>query len=604
MSMSSSCYFSGDSRSVGITKTDREGKAQEKLLLTNVHATASHGQVTAVVGPSGAGKSTFLDAIAGRINPKSLEGRILVNGKEIRGSFKRLSGYVQQDDSLFKMLTVRETLMFSARLRLPSSMSRAEKEQRVETLIQELGLAHCADTVIGNHEIHGVSGGERRRASIGVDLVHDPPVLFLDEPTSGLDSSAALGVAQTLRHLAEARGRTIVLTVHQPSFAIIALVHRFVVLARGCVVFHGAYLAMLEFFRSYGRAIPERVNVLEYALDLIEEEQEGPAGLAPLVAFHEDWATMQQRGGGEGTSGIGSKQLPSSLGSGQVADPEFATSFFSEVLVLSDRNFKNIFRTKELFGARIILMLVTGATMGSLFFNVGLDYKGLEERQSFFAFTLALFVFTATEGLPVFLDERQVFIRETSRGAYRASSYVVANALVFLPFLLLLALLFSGITYYLVGLVDAQPAAFFVFVATMFLCLAVANSFVVFCSSVVPNFITGNTVITATNAYFFLFSGFFIPRESIPKYWQWMHYLSTFKYPIEILEYNEYSRIHSCWSKEADGSCSITSDDVLRDLSAGKVHLWANFGVYTFFYIIYRVFFYIALLRQSKAVRK
>eukprot|EP00850_Spirogloea_muscicola_P005525 SM000025S08420 [mRNA] locus=s25:636056:639886:- [translate_table: standard] len=606
--------------------------ASEKTLLAGVSARALHGRILAVVGPSGAGKSTFLDAVAGRIDPRSLQGSILVNGKEVDSGFKRQSGYVMQDDALFPMLSVRETLLFSARLRLPASMTAAEKRERVDMLIDELGLRGCADTKIGNEEVRGVSGGERRRVSIGVDLIHDPAVLFLDEPTSGLDSTSALNVVQNLHNIAEQRKRTVILTIHQPSFRILELIHSYLVLARGHSIYHGSLADLPGHFREYGRAVPEHVNVLEYALDLIEEQQDGPEGLQPLVDFH------------RGKDALKSLSLSSSSMGVLAERPEYASGFLGETAVLADRNFKNIFRTKELFGARIGLMVraphkprilqqrnldsgaahslrgrsqetaavtavarmqvATGLTMGSLFFDAKYSPKGVQQRESFFAFTLALLLFTSTEALPIFLQERQIFIRETSRGAYRTSSYVIANAVVFLPFLFMLALIFSCVSYFMVGLAY-NAAAFFIFVLVLFLVLAVANSFVIFFGALVPNFITGNTIITALTAYFFLFSGFFIPRKSIPKYWIWLHYLSTFKYPLESLEHNEFHRLGDvCWGWNAQNQCTQTSGDVLRAVSAGKVHQWLNLLIMVLFFVAYRVFFYVALLYQSASVRK
>jgi ABC-type multidrug transport system ATPase subunit len=138
---------------VSVSTGSKEKGTTEKTLLNNVNAEAYHGQILAIVGPSGSGKTTFLDALAGRVASKSLEGEIFVNGELIDDSFKRISGYVMQDDALFPMLTVRETLLYSARLRLPSSMPVAEKKIRVENMIKQLGLVQCADTKVGNDTV-------------------------------------------------------------------------------------------------------------------------------------------------------------------------------------------------------------------------------------------------------------------------------------------------------------------------------------------------------------------------------------------------------------------------------------------------------------------
>eukprot|EP00245_Coleochaete_scutata_P004280 TRINITY_DN16642_c0_g1_i1.p1 TRINITY_DN16642_c0_g1~~TRINITY_DN16642_c0_g1_i1.p1 ORF type:complete len:645 (+),score=134.10 TRINITY_DN16642_c0_g1_i1:25-1935(+) len=575
-----------------------KSKSEEKILLNAVNAKARHGEILAVMGPSGAGKSTFLDAIAGKIDFNSLEGQILVNGKEMDSQFRRLSGYVMQDDQLFPLLTVKETLMFSARLRLPQSMSHAEKAQRVESLVEELGLKNCTDTVIGDDEVRGVSGGERRRVSIGVDLIHNPPVLFLDEPTSGLDSTSALNVIQNLHDIAKNKQRTIVLTIHQPSFRILELLDNLLILALGNVVYHGSYDSLAPHFTEYGSPPPEHVNTLEFALDLIEEQQKSDKGLQPLIEF------MLSKKKGKLGQVSGLRMADSAMGQ-HTMPVEFATSFFSEFVVLTDRNFKNVFRTKELFGARIGLFVLTGLVMGSLFFNAEMSPKGVQKRQSYFAFILALVFFTSTEALPIFLKERQIFIRETSRGAYRTSSYVVSNTVVFLPFFFILSLVSGVAAYFLVNLVR-QADAFFFFCFVVFLCLVLSNSYVIFLSAFVPNFITGNTIITATTAFFFLFSGFFIPRENIPDYWIWFHYISSFKYPLELLQWNEFTKLpkDSCFARNANNVCTMTPQTVLVNSSAGKVHAWANVLIMLLFTFAYRVLLYVALRVQSKSVRK
>jgi ABC-type multidrug transport system permease subunit len=157
------------------------------------------------------------------------------------------------------------------------------------------------------------------------------------------------------------------------------------------------------------------------------------------------------------------------------------------------------------------LQFVVAVTVGSLFLRVKVSEKGAKQRTSFIAFILALLIFTSTEAIGVFLEERQIYIRETSRGAYRAASYVLSGALVAVPFLLMLAIIFTCSGYFIVGLV-ADPGAFFIFILCTWLTLMAANSYVMFISSLVPNFTVGNSLCSASLAYFFLFSGFFIQR--------------------------------------------------------------------------------------------
>ncbi|CAM9491146.1 unnamed protein product, partial [Phaeothamnion confervicola] len=188
------------------------------------------------MGASGAGKSTMLDILAARIPPVLYEGSYLCNGSPIDASFKRMSGYVMQDDALFPLLTVRETLRYAALLRIPN-MSQTNKWQIVEDTITSLKLTNAADTIVGDHRTRGVSGGERRRVSIGVDIVHQPAVIFLDEPTSGLDSTTALQIVETLRDICK-RDRTVAMTIHQPSMRVFTTFDRVMFMSRGFLVYN------------------------------------------------------------------------------------------------------------------------------------------------------------------------------------------------------------------------------------------------------------------------------------------------------------------------------------------------------------------------------
>ncbi|XP_050377734.1 ABC transporter G family member STR-like [Argentina anserina] len=261
---------------------------KEAFLLNDISGQAIRGEVMAIMGPSGAGKSTFLDALAGRIAQGSLEGTVRVDGRTVTTSYmKMVSSYVMQDDQLFPMLTVFETFMFAAEVRLPPSLSKYEKRKRVYELLDQLGLQTATHTYIGDEGRRGVSGGERRRVSIGIDIIHKPSLLFLDEPTSGLDSTSAYSVVEKVKEIA--RGGSIVLmTIHQPSYRIQNLLDRMTILARGKLIYSGSPHGLSAHLSGFGRPVPDGENNLEYLLDVIREYDESHVGLEPLVVYLRD----------------------------------------------------------------------------------------------------------------------------------------------------------------------------------------------------------------------------------------------------------------------------------------------------------------------------
>lgn len=266
--------------------------AERRVILDGVSGEARSGEILALMGASGSGKSTLIDSLAGRIDRRSLAGDISLNGEPMDSRlWSAAAAYVMQDDRLFPMLTVEETLSYAAEFRLPRNA--AVKKDRVRALIDQLGLRSAAGTIIGDETRRGVSGGERRRVSIGVGVIHDPVLLFLDEPTSGLDSTSAFAVVKVLRRIALG-GSVVVLSVHQPSHRILELVDRMIFLSEGKPAFRGSPAELPNFFADFGRPVPKNMNGVEFGLDLVSELESSAAGTDALVEFNRSWQTTRE----------------------------------------------------------------------------------------------------------------------------------------------------------------------------------------------------------------------------------------------------------------------------------------------------------------------
>jgi ABC-type multidrug transport system ATPase subunit len=560
-------------------------------ILRKVNCEARPGEIMAIAGPSGAGKSTLLEILAGVIPPSRVSGEVLVNGQPINARcFRRLSGYVAQDEALFPLLTVKETLMYSARLRLPGSFHTAAAI--VQELLKQLGLEHVANVRIGSESNRGISGGEKRRVSVGVDLVHDPGVLLIDEPTSGLDSASALNIILLLKSMAIKQGKTIVLTIHQPGFRILELFDKILLLSNGTVHHHGSLLLLEQRLRFAGHFIPRHVNVLEFAIEMTEslamEDSEARETENSAVAQDEE---LTRRNPNRYTN---------------IEETIYANGRFKEVLILGQRFSHIICRTNQLFAARILQAVLGGVVLGTIFMDVMNDSKRhkLQTQIGFFAYSLAFLLSSTTEGLPIFLQERRILKRETSKGAYRVSSYVVSNTLVFLPFLLVVALLYSTPVYWLVGLRRTMDG-FLYFLLVVWMVVLMSNSFVACFSALVPNFIMGTSLIAGLVGSFFLFSGYFIAKDDMPKYWIFMHYLSLFKYPFECFMINEYGGEEGkrkCL-KNIEGSCYLYGEEFLKQQGVEESNKWSNLAVMTGFILGYRLLCFLILLCRSYRTR-
>ena len=271
-----------------------------KQILSGIQGIALPGQLMAIMGASGAGKTSFLDILARKNKRGVIDGQFYVNGEKVVDSeYRSVVGFVDQDDTMLPTLTVHETIMTSALLRLPRDMGRSAKEQKVEEVEKQLGIYHIKDQLIGSEEGkgRGISGGEKRRVGIACELVTSPSILFLDEPTSGLDAFNAFNVVECLVTLARNYNRTVIFTIHQPRSNIVALFDRLLLLAKGRVVYSGPFSGCQQYFDKIGYSCPPGFNIADYLVDLTMHAQAARSpseenGSPPLDGAGDDTRTV------------------------------------------------------------------------------------------------------------------------------------------------------------------------------------------------------------------------------------------------------------------------------------------------------------------------
>ncbi|KAK3124814.1 hypothetical protein QOZ80_7BG0593770 [Eleusine coracana subsp. coracana] len=444
-----------------------------RTLLDGISGEAREGEILAVLGASSSGKSTLIDALAGRIQRSSLHGSVTLNEPLDSNLLKVISAHVMQDDLLYPMLTVEETLTYSAELRLPHATPASTEHARVQALIDQLGLRAAARAIISDEGRHGVSGGERRRVSIGVDVVHDPVVLFLDEPTSGLDSTSAFMVTKALWAIALSCS-VVVMSIHQPSYQ----------------------------------------NPAEFALDTIHDLEGTPGGTQKLVDLSKSWWQQKKAAfvveeylsltDAIGVSIAWGKMVSSGTTGGD-------TTTKNKVLLVS--SYANPWPHP---GHRV---LAPGQhTQGR---DRAVRLLRHQHRHH------VLRQLRCAAGLP-----RRPLHLLPRDGTQRVSPLLL-RALQHARRIPTAAAALSrlhGHRVPAVGLAGgAQGCAFFTLIVLA--SFWAGSGFVTFLSAMIPHVIIGYTVVVAVLAYFLLFSGFLITGNRIQGYWIWFHYLSLIKYP-------------------------------------------------------------------------
>ncbi|XP_065867290.1 ABC transporter G family member 15-like [Euphorbia lathyris] len=595
------------------------GNGPTKRLLQGLSGFAEPGRIMAIMGPSGSGKSTLLDSLAGRLSRNVImTGNVLLNGKKRKGD----SGvaYVTQEDVLLGTLTVRETVTYSAHLRFPTSMTKEEFSDVVEGTIMEMGLQECSDRLIGNWHLRGISGGEKKRLSIALEILTRPRLLFLDEPTSGLDSASAFFVIQTLRNIAR-DGRTIISSIHQPSSEVFALFDDLYLLSSGETVYLGEAKKATEFFAEAGFPCPSRRNPSDHFLrcvnsdfDAVTATLKGSQRLRDVPTTADPFMNMAtaqikarlvekyKRSNYARTAKEKIKEISTLEGLDLDVRSGSKASWWKQLTTLTKRSFLNMSRDVGYYWARIVIYILVSICVGTIYHDVGFGYTAILARVACGGFITGFMTFMSIGGFPSFVEEMKVFYREKLNGYYGVTVFILSNYLSSLPFLISISILSGTICFFLVKFRSGfEHYAFFCL--NIFACISVIESLMMVVASLVPNFLMGLVTGAGIIGIMMMTSGFFRLLSDLPKpFW---------RYPVSYINYGAWG-LQGAYKNDFLGlefdaldpsAPKLTGEYIITQVFGVTLHRSKWFDLSMIFVILvgYRLLFFVVLKLKERA---
>ncbi|KAH6835437.1 ATP-binding cassette 14 [Perilla frutescens var. hirtella] len=486
------------------------------------------GEMLALLGPSGGGKTTLLTALGGRLGGK-LTGSITYNGKPFSNAMKRNTGFVTQDDILHPHLTVLETLVYTAFLRLPKTLTKAEKVRQAEAVISELGLNRCRDSIVGGHLNRGVSGGERKRVSIGQEMLINPSLLLLDEPTSGLDSTTALRIVSTLSELAS-RGRTMAMTIHQPSSRLFHLFHKVILLCEGNLLYYGKASIALQYFSTLGFAPSIAMNPADFLLDLANGVVSGDSTEDP-AATKETLRSAYLTHLWEGTKAeLGVDRVGDSSSMDEKQLKQWSNSWWTQFSVLLRRGMNE--RKHEHFSSFQIAQVVCVALIAGLLWWRS-NIAELQDQVGLLFFSSTFWGFASLfQAVFTFPQERMMLEKERASGMYRLSSYFMALTLGDLPMGLVLPSAFFTTVYWMAAL-KPSPKCFFSGLSVLLYSVVCTQGLGLAIGALVMHPKSATLFASVIMSTFTLVGGYYV--QHVPKFISWIRYLSSIQHTFKLL---------------------------------------------------------------------
>ncbi|KAM0951251.1 putative ABC transporter, AAA+ ATPase domain, ABC-2 type transporter [Dioscorea sansibarensis] len=522
-----------------------QGYAHKRLqLLHNITGAFRPGILSVLMGVSGAGKTTLLDVLSGRKTAGFIEGDIRIGGyPKMQRTFARISGYCEQTDIHSPQITVEESVIFSAWLRLPNEIDSKTRSEFVNEVLETIELDNIKDALVGRQGVNGLSTEQRKRLTIAVELVANPSILFMDEPTSGLDARAAAIVMRAVKNVAET-GRTVVCTIHQPSIDIFEAFDELTLMKKGGELIYSGPLGrysskVIEYFEKIPGVpkIKENCNPATWMLEVTSSSTEAQLGVnfaqiyRESTLYNDNKLLVKQLS----TPAPGSRDLHFSTLFPQSGLGQFKACLWKQYL--------SYWRSPSYNCLRVIHVLFSSVLCAAMFWKQG---KTLKNQQNLFNILGSMYISAMQCGtnncllvMPFVVTERAVLYREKYAGMYSSWAYSLAQMVIEIPYVFIQVLLLMIITYPAIGYYWSAYKFLWFFYAM----LSVWLSFV-YLGMLVVSLSPSIQVASIVSSFFFqnssLFSDFIIPRPHIPKWWIWVYYIAPLSWSLNGLFTSQY----------------------------------------------------------------
>ncbi|XP_060212779.1 pleiotropic drug resistance protein 1-like [Lycium barbarum] len=532
-----------------------QGSTEDRLvLLKGVSGAFRPGVLTALMGVSGAGKTTLMDVLAGRKTGGYIDGNIKISGyPKKQETFARISGYCEQNDIHSPYVTIYESLVYSAWLRLPQDVDKNKRKMFVEEVMELVELAPLRSALVGLPGVNGLSTEQRKRLTIAVELVANPSIIFMDEPTSGLDARAAAIVMRAVRNTVDT-GRTVVCTIHQPSIDIFEAFDELFLMKRGGQEIYvgplGRYSCnLIKYFESMPGVskIKEGYNPATWMLEVTSASQEMMLGVdfSDLYKKSDLYKRNKALIAELSTPRPGTKDLH--------FETQFSQPFWTQCMANLWKQHLSYWRNPTYTAVRFIFTVFLALIFGTLFWDLGTKVSRSQDlfnaMGSMYAATLFLGVQNASSVQPVVAVERTVFYRERAAGMYSAIPYAFGQVIIEIPYIFVQAAFYGIIVYAMIGF-EWTVAKFFWYFFIMYFTLLYFTFYGMMTVAVTPNQNVASIVAAFFYAIWNLFSGFIVPRPRIPIWWRWYYWVCPVAWTLYGLVASQFGDLQNKLSED------------------------------------------------------
>ncbi|CAB4418467.1 unnamed protein product [Rhizophagus irregularis] len=583
-----------------------------RKIIENIHGCANPGEVLAIIGPSGCGKTTLLNLLGDHVGSKGVQGTITLNGHKITKNSKRFVAYCTQDAIFFSHLTVKETLSYTARLRLPREVLRRDKLKQVENIMELLNLTKCANTIIGDHRTRGVSGGERKRVNIASELLTDPSVILLDEPTSGLDSSLALEITKILKEFAVKQKKTIIMVVHQPSSQVFEIFDKLMVMADGHMVYFGERAGAVDYLADQGYKCPPNINPANYALELLNDNTIKQKLINAYTHKTRDDPTGKQVV--EKYSRRTHVDDQSKLNAPVTSERHWEATFLQQLSILTERNFKQSKKTM-LSRLSISIAITLTITCIMIWFQIPFAEPNIDDRVASIFFGNMDWIFHALGRSVLSIPlELGMLMKERQSRSYRLLSYYLSKQIAELPLVLLNPTFYTILVYWATNLLP-DFGRFVAYLVVVLLSVITSQSFGYLFGATILNVQKSISVGLLFMIIVTLLGGFYV--KQLPTGLTWLKYLSFLKYSYSLLMQIQFDspkaqfrcarpgelpagKLSVCNAGDSTPMSSIPGISIIENLGLNELPWYANLIVLLGFCIVVRVLAYYPLRKNSR----